>query len=377
MTNGGTTLREMIDLQRRKFIRSVEAATLSTRPRRPRRPPRTIVDAPFVTALLAAVAFFGCVTLATYYCIADNSSSDHRIVMNIDRQSLAATVTAGLRKRLGRLHHADPHQPIEKLQHTFPLHVTEETMEVIDHPVVPYLLANFLDGSSDSKDDDDDDGSPAQRVQQPAAQDGDGLAAIFPHGSSSATMRVPMLFDQAYGHVYGSDRIRHYLGAAGRRLMTVEEAQSIGSFDQAGHETIYVSIASYRDWECPLTVTDLYERAEFPERIRVAIIEQRQPDDAMVCNRPEQDCATHPEQMLCKYAHLIEYFEMDSTLGVGPVFARHVAHRYYRGGTSERVMNGGVRTIMLFVRCEESYLTHILCHDFLFFWRFRIFCHAS
>jgi hypothetical protein len=140
------------------------------------------------------------------------------------------------------------------------------------------------------------------------------------------------MFDQAYGHIYGSERIRNYLGDFGQRLITLEEAESIGSFNVDGHETIYVSIASYRDWECPFTVADLYDRAKYPERIRVAIIEQRLSDDEMVCNQPETDCQTDPEQSLCKYAHLIEYFEMDAVLGVGPVFARHIAHRYYRGG---------------------------------------------
>ena len=72
-------------------------------------------------------------------------------------------------------------------------------------------------------------------------------------------------------------------------------------------------------------------QAEFPERIRVAIVEQRLNEDT-VCTTPPKDCSVDPSQALCKYRHLIDYFEMDAHFGVGPVFARHLAHRHYRGG---------------------------------------------
>ena len=91
-----------------------------------------------------------------------------------------------------------------------------------------------------------------------------------------------------------------------------------------------MSIASYRDPECPGTVTDVLERAEFPQRIRIAIIERRVTGDT-ICTTPPQPCEQNPQQALCQYAHLLDYFTMDARLGVGPVFARHLAHRYYRG----------------------------------------------
>ena len=184
---------------------------------------------------------------------------------------------------------------VQSLQHTFPLHVNEQTREVIEHPGAIYIRKE-----------------------------------AFPKSLDAHTLTVPMFFDEAYGQVYGRERVRDFLGERGTRLITPEEAASVGSYDSRGRETIFASVASYRDPECQGTVNDLYERAEFPERIRVAIVEQRLNQDT-ICTTPEKDCAIDPSQALCKYAHLIDYFQMDARFGVGPVFARHLAHRHYRG----------------------------------------------
>merc|ERR1712062_935996 len=95
-------------------------------------------------------------------------------------------------------------------------------------------------------------------------------------------------------------------------------------------ETIYVSIASYRDFQCPTTIESLYSRAKYPDRIRVAVVDQLGEGDAP-CTKPKEDCQTHPDQVLCKYQHLIDSYQMDAKLAVGPVFARHIGHRLYRG----------------------------------------------
>ena len=184
---------------------------------------------------------------------------------------------------------------VQALQHTFPLHVNDETREVIEHPGAIYIRKE-----------------------------------AFPKNLDAHQLTVPMFFDKAYGHVYGRERVRDFLGERGARLLTPEEAAAIGSYDSKGKETIFASVASYRDPECQGTVSDLYERAEYPERIRVAIVEQRLNQDT-ICTIPEKDCAIDPSQALCKYAHLIDYFQMDAHFGVGPVFARHLAHRHYRG----------------------------------------------
>ena len=49
------------------------------------------------------------------------------------------------------------------------------------------------------------------------------------------------------------------------------------------------------------------------------------------CDEPIKPCAEDPEQALCKYRRQVDVVEMEAKLSVGPVFARHIGHRIYRG----------------------------------------------
>jgi len=129
------------------------------------------------------------------------------------------------------------------------------------------------------------------------------------------------------------------------KLMTRKQAMQIGTCtepDTNGNfqrgdacpldkRTIFVAIASYRDWQCKHTVESIFSRAKHPDRVRVAIIDQIVDGDD-VCNEPiHETCDTMPEQALCKYSSRIDEFIVDAPLSVGPVFARHLGHRQYRG----------------------------------------------
>ncbi len=96
-------------------------------------------------------------------------------------------------------------------------------------------------------------------------------------------------------------------------------------------ETIFVAIASYRDYRCPHTVEALFEQAAHPERIRVGVVDQLEPGEDDSCVKNKRSCEQNPDDTLCKYAHQIDSFEMDASLAVGPVFARHIGNRMYRG----------------------------------------------
>jgi len=112
-------------------------------------------------------------------------------------------------------------------------------------------------------------------------------------------------------------------------------------------ETIFVMIASYRDVECPHSVQSIFARAAFPERVRVAIVDQRDfttdsscydtiqsycdPSQQHVVVHDSQDVTQEESKLACKYIHQIDYYEMEAQYGVGPVFARHVGYRMYRG----------------------------------------------
>merc|ERR1712038_1725011 len=94
--------------------------------------------------------------------------------------------------------------------------------------------------------------------------------------------------------------------------------------------TIFVAIASYRDWQCRFTVESIFSRAAYPERVRVAVVDQLVDGDEK-CNEPIEPCEKNPDQALCKHIDAVDVYEMDAPLSVGPVFARHIGHRMYRG----------------------------------------------
>jgi [Skp1-protein]-hydroxyproline N-acetylglucosaminyltransferase len=153
----------------------------------------------------------------------------------------------------------------------------------------------------------------------------------------NTTIAVPKFFDDLYGRYFnGSTTIRHYLGNynddRNNRSMTLEQAQSIGSYYET-HETIYASIASYRDPECTATVADLFAQAEFPNRIRLAILDQIVIDTDEPCAIPIQ------------WQNNIDRYTLDARYAVGPVFARHLAHRYYRGEYYAMQIDSHVRFI--------------------------------
>ena len=177
----------------------------------------------------------------------------------------------------------------------------------------------------------------------------------------SRSIQVPRFWSEAYSSYYNqTESIRQFLGNNGQQIMTPYEASLIGSYSpmmskttktttttttSSMLETIYCSVASYRDYECTPTVQDIYERAKYPERIRVAVIDQSVSGTDIPCLTPETSCTSNPEQVLCKYRHLIDYYHLDAQLAVGPVFARHLAHRMYRGEYYAMQVDSHVRFI--------------------------------
>ena len=131
----------------------------------------------------------------------------------------------------------------------------------------------------------------------------------------------------------------------GNTLMSRETAMQIGSCIEPDAEgnynrgddcpldkrTIYVGIASYRDFECRSTAESIFLRAKYPERVRIGVVDQIVDGEDAICDAAIEPCETHPEQGLCKYRNQIDVIQMEARLSIGPVFARHVGYRMYRG----------------------------------------------
>lgn len=88
--------------------------------------------------------------------------------------------------------------------------------------------------------------------------------------------------------------------------------------DQANHDSIFVSIPSYRDPECHRTLSDLFEKAKYPGRVFVGVCQQNEPEDI--------DC------MQSKTAHRfqqnIRIMTIPSGEAKGPMFARYLIEQY-------------------------------------------------
>lgn len=107
------------------------------------------------------------------------------------------------------------------------------------------------------------------------------------------------------------------------------DLNKVGSFVN-GHETIFLMIASYRDFQCRETITSAYMRSDHPERLFVAAVDQVVPGD-IGCLDIDIPCSQDPTQMICKYRDQISVFKMDAQMATGPVTARHIGDRMYRG----------------------------------------------
>ena len=80
--------------------------------------------------------------------------------------------------------------------------------------------------------------------------------------------------------------------------------------------TIFVSIASYRDKQCHGTIKDLYDKAKYPKNIHVCVCDQWKEKDEL--------CGT-----IKKYKDNITTLKLASTEAKGPVYARALINTHY------------------------------------------------
>ena len=96
---------------------------------------------------------------------------------------------------------------------------------------------------------------------------------------------------------------------------------------QNSDDTIYVSVASFRDSECPPTVEDLFAMALNPRRLFIGIIEQNDPSDPP-CMPPAYASCQGAE--FCPSDN-IRIRRVRPSEARGPTFGRYVAMLMYQG----------------------------------------------
>ena len=88
------------------------------------------------------------------------------------------------------------------------------------------------------------------------------------------------------------------------------------------HNTIFVSVASYRDNECSITIQSLFEKASNPSNIYVGICEQNKKDVLdEICIGP----------LVKKFSDNIRIFNIDYTNAKGPTYARYYCSKLWDG----------------------------------------------
>jgi hypothetical protein len=89
--------------------------------------------------------------------------------------------------------------------------------------------------------------------------------------------------------------------------------------------TIFVSIASYRDQLCPMTMITLYEMAANPENVYVGLCQQNDIKKDVECVFPEE----HP---LAEIANKnVRRVTIPHTQAKGPTYARYICASLYKG----------------------------------------------
>lgn len=93
-------------------------------------------------------------------------------------------------------------------------------------------------------------------------------------------------------------------------------------YDDMVDETIFVSIASYRDSKCSLTLNSLFQNAKYPQRINVGI-----------CQQNDEKNDSHIECFNPKYKSRIRMLRLPHYEAKGPTWARYLCSKLWNGET--------------------------------------------
>jgi hypothetical protein len=100
------------------------------------------------------------------------------------------------------------------------------------------------------------------------------------------------------------------------------------------------------------TITSAYKKSDHPERLFIGAVDQTIAGDTG-CLDLAIPCSQDNTQPICVYRDQISIFHMDAMYATGPVTARHVGDRMYRGQTFVMQMDAHC----LFVRHWDTFIT--------------------
>jgi hypothetical protein len=208
--------------------------------------------------------------------------------------------------------------------------VQRETVQEAKHQTTSQKGAAAVKDSSVKRTATSDD-IPAAKWPVSLRDEPNNYETILHPGDPSHTLSVPKFWAKpVHNNGLMSRETAMKIGSC------IEPDSSSGNYARGDNcplhqRTIHLGIASYRDFQCRYTLESAFLRAKHPERLRVAVVDQIVDGEDPKCDEPIEPCDKNPEQALCKYKDQIDVYQMEAELSVGPVFARHIGYRMYRG----------------------------------------------
>lgn len=100
---------------------------------------------------------------------------------------------------------------------------------------------------------------------------------------------------------------------------------------KSGETSIFVSISSFRDYLCPITLFMLFTKAKYPKRFTVAVVQQNDASDKdcfiEYCNMMSKHMNTTFSPDNCPYKENIKMNRIEASSARGPVWARAQASK--------------------------------------------------
>lgn len=105
------------------------------------------------------------------------------------------------------------------------------------------------------------------------------------------------------------------------RMAYIYRSKVIRKEHDGSQDTIFVSIASYRDTECKKTLQDIFSKAKYPQNIYVGVYEQNE-EQSECCNCEHSD-------ILEKFKDNIKIKKVKASEARGPAVARYEVSKLY------------------------------------------------
>jgi hypothetical protein len=172
------------------------------------------------------------------------------------------------------------------------------------------------------------------------SEEDQGLFELIQHpGNPSIHLSVPTMYASTIidnGDLPPTTKLfREYTSG---KLLTPALASMIGaaeSSDELSQRTIFVSILSNNDRQCPITISNILTSAYNPERVRIGVVDVTDSESLnyVPCDEPPQPCNLDPKQIMCRLSDNVYVYEIKPDIDAGTMFCRHIANRMVRNGS--------------------------------------------